>query len=246
MQKTCIIIPCFNESERIPLDAFKHFLAHNSYSIYFVNDGSEDNTLDLLLGLKRLYPEKVEVKDLSRNSGKAEAVRQGFLEAISAGVFDCVGYMDADLATPLEEIEYLHNYFREEIEVVIGARVKRLGAIIERDPVRHYLGRIFATTASIYLDIHAYDSQCGAKFFRISTAKKIFIEPFSSNWLFDLEVLYRLKNEDSVQFQRNILEVPLRTWREKGNSKVKMWDFMTAPLELFKIKSTNRRIKKAN
>lgn len=238
MQETCIIIPCYNEGNRLPVETFTRFLAQNECSVFFVNDGSEDNTLELIIDLESKFPGKVEVIDLSSNSGKAEAVRQGFLVAFSKERFRYIGYLDADLATPLEEIEYLLKYFDRDIEVIIGSRVKRLGAVIERDLHRHYLGRIFATMASLYLDIKVYDSQCGAKIFERQVAEKLFREPFASKWLFDLELLYRLKELDAVQFEQNILEVPLRTWKEKGDSRIKLIDFFAAPFELFRIKKS--------
>ncbi len=236
MKKTCVVIPCFNEGERFPLGTFKNFLQDNHCSFYFVNDGSTDNTLDVLNNLKKNFNDVVHIIDLPQNKGKGEAVRQGFLAAFKAGDFDHIGYFDADLATPLEEIEYLLRHFDENTKIVLGARVLRLGAVIERNPLRHYLGRIFATMASTVLDIKVYDSQCGAKLFEEKMAKLLFKEPFISKWLFDLELLYRLKLNNPDLFFKSTLEVPLRTWKEKGNSKIKITDFLTAPFELIKIK----------
>lgn len=241
MLETCIIVPCYNEENRLPMQTFTGFLEQNKCSFFFVNDGSEDSTFEVVSALELKFPQKVKVINLKRNSGKAEAVRQGFLAAISTEKFRYIGYLDADLATPLEEIEYLLNYFNLHIEVVIGARVKRLGAVIERNPHRHYLGRIFATMASVYLDMQVYDSQCGAKIFKRQVAEKLFREPFATKWLFDLELLYRLKKLDAVQFDQNVLEVPLRTWKEKGDSRIKVIDCFTAPFDLFRIKKHNNK-----
>ena len=93
------------------------------------------------------------------------------------GSFEIIGYLDADLATPLEEIPYLLRFFDEEYEAVIGSRVKRLGTQIHRKLPRHYMGRIFATLASVMLNIKAYDSQCGAKFFKLETTQFLFEDP---------------------------------------------------------------------
>src|SRR5690606_29745873 len=120
--------------------------------------------------------------------------------------------------------------------IVLGSRVLRLGAVIQRSALRHYLGRIFATIASNILDIKVYDSQCGAKLFEVNMAEVLFQKPFISKWLFDLELLYRLKLNSPDQFFNNTLEVPLRHWEEKGDSKIKITDFLTAPFELLKIK----------
>jgi glycosyltransferase involved in cell wall biosynthesis len=237
MQKTCVIIPCFNEEHRLELDIFSEYIAQNPYHFCFVNDGSSDNTIKILNEIKERSPIQVTVLDLGANFGKAEAVRQGFLTALKTGEYTYIGYFDADLATPLDEINYLLDYFTKGYVLVMGSRVKRLGAEITRNPLRHYLGRIFATLASSVLKLKIYDSQCGAKFFQHEIAKTLFAAPFASKWLFDLELIYRFKSFDLAGFNRDIIEVPLRTWKEKKNSKMNFVDFMAAPFELFKIKN---------
>lgn len=237
MQNTCLIIPCYNEGKRLPFEDFNTFLKQNEISFFFVNDGSKDNTKILLEDLKKKFPQKVEVINLNENLGKGEAVRQGFLAAFSTHKFKFIGFVDADLATPLEEIPYLLRYFEPGIKIVMGSRVKRLGATIERNPIRHYFGRIFATMANNYLDIKVYDSQCGAKIFDSLLAKELFSKPMESKWLFDLELLYRFKKQNPLGFYESVVEIPLRSWCEKGNSKIKIKDFVAAPFELIKIKT---------
>lgn len=240
MQGTCIVIPCFNEAERLPVDIFQSFVAQEDFCFCFVNDGSTDETFSILLSLKEEFPQKIRVLDLPNNVGKAEAVRLGVVEVCATDEFEHIGFLDADLATPLEEIPYLLRYFEKDVKVIIGARVLRLGAVVERSSFRHYTGRIFATVANNLLDLKVYDSQCGAKIFRCSLAKILFSLPFNSRWFFDLELLYRLKKGHSLDFEKNVIEVPLRTWQEKGSSKVKLGDFLMAPFELLKIKKATK------
>lgn len=237
MLETCVVVPCYNEGNRLCVPSFLEFLKSSPHSVYFVNDGSKDNTIHVLHSVMKESPKKVEVIDLPLNSGKAEAVRQGFFSAIESGKFDYIAYLDADLATPLKEIDFLLSHMNSEIEVVIGSRVKRLGSEIVRYPLRHYLGRIFATMASVTLDLKVYDSQCGAKIFRKNIAKSLFQKPFESKWLFDLELLYRLKHTFPENFNKIILEVPLRTWKEQGDTRIKFHDFISAPFELLKIRN---------
>lgn len=236
MQKTCIVVPCFNEGNRLGVPFFLEFLKSSPHSVCFVNDGSKDNTLAIAQSIQKEYPGQVEIVNLSKNSGKAEAVRQGFSSVLENQKYEYIGYMDADLATPFSEVDFLLSHFNSRIEVVIGSRVKRLGSEIKRYPLRHYLGRVFATMASVTLDLEVYDSQCGAKIFRKETAKNLFSKPFVSKWFFDLELLYRLKNIHQDNFNNIILEVPLRTWQEKGDTRINLIDFFTAPMELIKIK----------
>ncbi len=230
------MVPCFNEGNRLGVPNYLEFLRNSPHSICFVNDGSNDNTLEVTRAIQREYPGKVDIVNLSKNLGKAEAVRQGFSSTLKNQDYEYIGYMDADLATPFSEVDFLLSHFDSSIEVVIGSRVKRLGSEITRYPLRHYLGRVFATLASVTLDLEVYDSQCGAKIFRKKTAKTLFSKPFVSKWFFDLELLYRLKNIHQDHFNNIILEVPLRTWQEKGDTRINLIDFFTAPMELIKIK----------
>ena len=160
--------PLLQRARRLDAGAFREFvLDHENVSFLFVNDGSTDGTGELLDELAKSNPTRLCVLHLERNSGKAEAVRRGLIEA---GEMSCryAGFWDADLATPLdaipEFIEHLDDF--PDVQMMFGARVRLLGRQIERRPLRHYLGRMFATTASFVLGVPLYDTQCGAKMFR--------------------------------------------------------------------------------
>lgn len=241
MQKTAIIVPCYNESKRLKINEFENYLNDESrVSFIFINDGSTDNTLDLINKLRSIYPRRAIYKSFDKNRGKAEAVRQGFLLAFEMD-FQNIGYWDADLSTPLHFINILCELLEEDkISIVIGSRVRLLGYSIKRSTVRHYLGRIFATFASLILDLHVYDTQCGAKIFKNnSELKNVFTHPFLVNWIFDVEILARFKVIRNLYnlnlLQNTTLEYPLDEWAEIGGSKVKFTDFFKAIMELTKI-----------
>jgi dolichyl-phosphate beta-glucosyltransferase len=244
-QKTSIIIPCYNEELRLPKEDIFHFLKQeDSIHLCFTNDGSTDKTMEVLKSIKEKFPETVSIIDLKKNSGKAEAVRHSMIQLNAQNTFDFIGYFDADLATPLSQIKLVLDGFnkRETTILCMGSRVKRLGTQITRKPTRHYLGRIFATTVSIALNIPVYDSQCGAKIFRASAVNDIFKEHFISKWIFDVEVLMRIKNLYGVdKINQYIREVPLEEWQEIGNSKIGFKGFIKAPAELTKIYLKYRR-----
>src|SRR5436190_7159732 len=139
MIETIVVIPCFNEAQRLDLSTFSSFIKqHPEQRLFFVNDGSTDGTSGLLAQLQRKSQGQMLVRDLPRNVGKAEAVRQGLLEALGHGP-DYVGFWDADLATPLDEIATLRNILRQQphLQMAMGSRVALLGRFIERSPMRH-------------------------------------------------------------------------------------------------------------
>jgi putative flippase GtrA len=236
MNRTFIVVPCYNEEERLDTEAFARCIeGQPNTSFVFVNDGSTDATLRVLQGLAARFPDRVHVVDQNPNAGKAEAVRQGMLTAMSFGA-DLAGYWDADLATPLEAIPRFVEVFdsHPETEIVLGARVALLGHDIDRKPSRHYLGRVFATGASLVLNVPVYDTQCGAKLMRCNDqTRELFEEPFGSRWIFDVEMLARhLKGRTNPH---QIRELPLDQWTDVAGSKVKPLDFFRALGELIQV-----------
>ncbi len=232
-----LVVPCYNERERLRLDAFIEFVTRRpDFSVLFVNDGSTDGTRDLLdQGVSSSHG--LEVLHRPVNAGKADAVRAGVLHASAKGC-DFVGYWDADLATPLEAAVDFHRHLLEtpELVAVIGSRVKLLGRDIERRALRHYVGRIFATAASLSLGLAVYDTQCGAKLFRvIDEVVSAFEEPFADRWVFDVELIRRLRSSCQLPADRLIHEWPLMTWRDVGRSKVRLLDGVTAFVGLARV-----------
>lgn len=234
-----VVIPCYNEEARFPTDAFVAYLRdHHHTRFLLVNDGSRDGTLGVLHRLAARFPERIAVLDLQPNQGKAEAVRRGLL-ACAEGEGELIGFWDADLATPLETIDEFADLLRErrDIDWVIGARVKLLGRHVERHASRHYLGRLFATCASLTLGIAIYDTQCGAKLFRTSPDLLDSLRrPFASRWVFDVELigryLRRLAARGVETPENRIYEFPLRVWVDVQGSKVGPLDFLKAMVEM--------------
>jgi dolichyl-phosphate beta-glucosyltransferase len=165
MPSVIIVIPCYNEADRLAVETLVAFqLPRRRVELVFVNDGSRDGTLRVLEAMHTYSPEHIGVVNLVRNGGKAEAVRQGVVQALERSP-DYVGFWDADLATPLTELAPFCDVLdtRPAVQMVLGSRVKLMGRAIERKAHRHYFGRVFATAASLALDLPIYDTQCGAK-----------------------------------------------------------------------------------
>lgn len=236
MSEICIIIPCYNESKRLPFEEFYSFISCHDISFCFIDDGSTDNTYQVLDLLRTKQENKVIIIQNTTNLGKAESVRKGINYALQEKNYKYVGYFDADLATPLSEIIHFMQYFKEneKFGFALGSRFKRLGAQIERSAVRHYLGRIFATFASLILNLPVYDTQCGAKIIKRDIAQQLFDKPFISKWLFDIELIARVKAENPIDI---FIEIPLLEWKEIGNTKIKLQEIFKFPLELIRIHS---------
>jgi len=243
MSKVTVVVPCYNEADRLDVEAFKVFRpdAHSVFFL-FVNDGSADGTGGLLDKLHAEEPERFGALHLERNSGKAEAVRRGVLAALEDKPH-YVGFWDADLATPLATVASFCEVLdaRPETEMVFGSRVKLLGRRIERSAARHYLGRVFATVVSRTLRLAVYDTQCGAKLFRVTeTLPRLFAEPFLSRWFFDVEILARLieerRGKDAPQPEDVIIEYPLETWLDVRGTKRGIGAYFAAARDLLRIR----------
>ena len=242
MASAAIVVPCYNEEKRLDVASFRDF-SDRSHEItfLFVDDGSTDETLQLLQSLQAADPNKFFVLSLPQNQGKAEAVRRGVLTAIESQP-DYVGFWDADLATPLHAIPKFVDLAesRPDLELIMGSRVKLLGRKIERRRSRHYLGRVFATAVSTILGLEVYDTQCGAKLFRATPfMSALFQQPFLSRWIFDVEILARLikarRGTELPQPKQIIYEFPLTEWRDIPGSKLGYGDFVRATWELYRI-----------
>ena len=242
MPRVTIVVPCYNEAERLPVERFRAGLRElGDVGFVFVDDGSTDDTPALLRLLRDAGPERVHVLELRKNAGKGAAVRAGVLQALELCP-QYVGYWDADLATPLETIRDFCDLLdtRPDIEMVFGARVQLLGRAIRRSETRHYLGRVFATAVSNLLRLKIYDTQCGAKLFR-GTAElgELFREPFLTRWMFDVELVARLirarRGTTLPQAQHVIYEYPLTTWTDVRGSKVRVLDVLRTPGGLLRI-----------
>ena len=234
------MVPCYNEAARLPVEPFLQFFRDSGFRFVFVDDGSRDNTVEVLERLRQAAPDRVTVLPLQPNQGKAEAVRRGVLLALEQPGAEYVGYWDADLATPLDAIPQFLCIFAErpDVDMVFGSRVKLLGRKVHRRASRHYLGRVFATVVSTMLRLPIYDTQCGAKIFRVRPSTRgLFAEPFRTRWVFDVELLARyIRQAGSPELAANrIYEYPLHAWEDVGGSKVKAADFLIAFRDIARI-----------
>jgi glycosyltransferase involved in cell wall biosynthesis len=231
--KFVTVVPCYNEEKRLDGDAVLA-LTRTGGHVLFVNDGSRDGTAALLDSVVGRSGGKAKALHLAKNAGKAEAVRAGLLEAMREGA-DRVGYFDADLATPASEMLRLFTLLDQpEVQFAMASRVALLGRHIERTPMRHYLGRVFASAASLAITLRVYDTQCGAKALRATPhLKEALSEPFTTRWVFDVELMMRLIKAGVPHSA--FVEMPLRAWVDVKGSKLSGDAMVGAAMDLARL-----------
>lgn len=228
-----VVVPCYNEAERLVLPAFDALLAAG-IGLIFVDDGSTDSTQAMLADYAADRP-GAELLVQPENRGKGEAVRVGMRAGLERGAV-VVGYFDADQATPIDEmIRLLALTDTVSAQVVLASRVRLLGRDIERRAIRHYTGRVFATAASLLLQLPVYDTQCGAKCFKRTPALDAALAaPFTSRWAFDVELLLRLTTSGGLR-ESDLLEVPLQSWCDVGGSKLTTRAMARAAMDILRM-----------
>ena len=238
-----VVVPCYDEADRLDSEGLAR-LASIVDLLVLVDDGSTDATPDLLEAAAAAADTgRVTVIRFGSNGGKAEAVRVGMQAAAASGA-TIVGYYDADFATPIDELQRLIDTVVDNthLRAVLASRVALLGHSIHRTAARHYLGRVYATAASLALGVPVYDTQCGAKLFRVdATLLAALAEPFPDRWAFDVELLSRLLYPgDGLQpvGRDEIEEVPLRAWNDVSGSKL---DPLAATRSLVALAAVRRR-----
>ena len=236
--KVVIIIPCYNEADRLDTNKFIDYLSKNTHLHFiFIDDGSTDNTNLIIKQIILKFNSLASLLINETNKGKAESVRLGVIESYKMNP-DFIGFLDADLAAPIGEIDNLLKIIKKDKtkEVVFASRIQLIGSEIKRNYFRHFFGRVFATVVSNILNLPVYDTQCGAKIFSRKICDDIFYEQFISPWLFDVELFARLLNVYGMERTIQMSYVhPVSKWVDIDGSKVKPIYFLKAPFELLKI-----------
>ena len=229
-----LVVPCYNEAQRLNFDSFIQILQLAPVHLIFVNDASTDPTYELLTNFQKKNQSRVSLIDIEVNSGKGEAVRKGIQFAFAQGLTN-VAYTDADLAVPPHEIVNFLTTSQglPNLSVFLGSRVKLLGTRISRSPLRHIYGRIFASTTYLVTGETIYDTQCGLKMLRKCPEVEMALSvPFRTRWLFDIELLRRLNIEiaqsKGTWLRENAVEIPLREWIDVPGSHLRIRDGILA------------------
>ncbi|MBQ4914671.1 response regulator [Maribacter sp. MMG018] len=240
LQKNCVgvVIPCYNEEERLLSLQFKDFAHKNlGYHLCFVNDGSTDNTLEVLKKLQDGSESNISIYDCAKNGGKAEAVRQGMLFLEKDPQLDYIGFLDADLSTDFRDFDDLvETLDQSSFKIVSGSRMSRMGANITKESARKIISMTINLIIRTILRMPFNDTQCGAKVMDRSVVPLLFSKPFITKWLFDVEMFIRMrKHYGKTEAKKLICEQPLKRWIHADGSKLSMKDSVKIVGQLAKI-----------
>jgi dolichyl-phosphate beta-glucosyltransferase len=244
-----VVIPAYNEAARLPrlLADVAAYLrsgapAADSLDVDFlvVDDGSRQDEFEVVkaeIERVQLVP-AVRLIRLDRNQGKGAAIRAGFERGLAEG-YDFLGFMDADSSVPVSQLhrvlEYLAVAAPGSLSGAIGSRMRMLGRDVRRNPVRHYVGRVFATFVSVAFRQPVYDTQCGLKVFTREAVRRHLSVPTDTRWVWDTQLLLAMLDAGEC-----IHEVPI-DWRETGHSKM---SFLRDPLTMvWRLAGFRRRLR---
>lgn len=231
MIELSLIIPAFNEAKRIAptLITYSQYLDKTAYNyeIIVANDGSNDNTVEVVKKLQNSIPQ-IKILNCEQNKGKGQAVRLGMLVATG----EIRLFADADGATPIEELEKLIAPIRSnQVKITIGSRYLDKSHIEKSQPLYR---RVWSRTANYFVQRlllpGIVDPNCGFKAFDGQTAQFLFSQCIINEWSFDLEVLGLAKKH-----QLSILQVPVK-WIHDEASKGKLRHLPKELKNLYKIR----------
>lgn len=231
VKQTAIVVPCFNEAHRFPMQYWKDLVQEeNSIQWIFVNDGSSDKTSLVLEELTK--DSSAEIVHNIRNLGKGNSVREGFKYALQqSAYYKTLGYMDSDGAFSKKDLLWLINKVEEfehshkKLDAILSSRVALAGHHINRNPSRHYIGRLIATYLTRNWADAPYDTQSGLKLFSNSYSfRKAINDVFQTSWFVDIEIMTRIGIENGGDL--NLWEEPLTSWSDMAGSKL---NFKHAP-----------------
>ncbi len=228
-----VVVPAYNEEKNIP-EALKKISAYLSlknypWEVLVSNDGSKDDTGRVVQQYADAHPnQSIRLLNFNPNHGKGFASRQGMLAANGRYVL----LTDADMSSPIKEVDKLIEALEKGHEVAIGSRaIRKKGCDVQQSLKRHISGRIFNAIVQLSVLPGIQDSQCGFKLFTHDACQRLFSVQKLDGFSFDVEVLYLAR-----KFGFKIAEVPVM-WSQGEDSKVSLFRDSTRMLkEIFLIR----------
>lgn len=235
-----VIIPAYNEAKRIgkTLKIVSAYLQKQPYSreILVVNDGSKDNTADVVRDLALLIP-NLQLIDRKENRGKGYSVRQGMLAAKGRVRL----FTDADNSTDISYFEKMRPYFDKGYDIVISTRDSKDAEGASQEISQPWYKRLMGNLGNLYIQFMAvpgiWDTQNGFKAFRDYAAEKIFKMTKINRWAFDVEVLALARKLDY-----KIAVIPIH-WINDPKTRVSLMGYFRSLWEVLKIRRNLSRNK---
>ena len=220
-----IVIPCYNEEQRLPrtIEQIERYLEGKgiSYELILVDDGSTDGTRKIMDAAAERNP-LVRLEALPQNRGKGRALAEGVAASRGSEIL----VTDADLSTPIDELDKLQAELQKGAGVAIASRAMRASRVEVSQPIyRVLMGKAFNLMVQVVLLPGIWDTQCGFKLFRADVAHEVFAGLTTDGFGYDPEVLYRAKKHGV-----RIAEVPV-VWRNSAPTKVSP---IKSSLDMFK------------
>lgn len=231
MKSISVVIPAFNEDKRIGATVQKiyDYLNENAetFEIVIVDDGSRDSTVDIIRNVSERI-QNIKLLSNGSNKGKGFSVKNGILHSTCSIVL----ISDADLSTPIEEVEKFLPWIDNGYDIVIGSRRLEESEIMNEQPwYRQLMGKAFNALVKILVLGGFNDTQCGFKLLKSEPAKRVFNLSKIYGFAFDVEILF-IANKMGYR----IKEVPVR-WINSPHSRVRiMRDPLKMFLDLFRIR----------
>lgn len=226
-----VIIPAYNEESRLisTLSKIDEYLREQSYSyeLIVVSDGSRDGTARVALAWQ---PDgcPLQVIDRKENRGKGYSVREG--TGLATGEY--ILFSDADLSTPIEEVEKFLPLLREGADIVIGSRSMRDSEVVIHQPFyRVMMGRVFNGVVQLLAVKGIIDTQCGFKCFSRKAVEEIFPFCLIEGFAFDVEILFLAR-----KLGLSIKEIPVRWFNAEGSSVDPVRDSLAMFKEICQIR----------
>lgn len=228
--KLSVVVPAYNEAERLPpslAEIFRYLEQHHpDFEVVVVDDGSSD---DMVAAVRRQFGDRPQLNLLSYmpNRGKGYAVRYGLQHARG----DLILFSDADLSTPIEEVEKMLPPIAQGYDIVIGSRAHQLADIRKRQPLYRELGgKFFNLVVRLMVLPDLHDTQCGFKLFRRSVIQPLFDHLHNDGFAFDVEILAMARARGA-----KILEVPV-IWTNSPMTRVRLSAAGRAYVDLLDIR----------
>lgn len=237
LRSLSVIIPAFNEEQRLPatLDTVQRYLETKSFDfveVVVVDDGSRDRTAAVVKEYAA-RDSRIRLLENPGNRGKGYAVRHGMTQARG----DWVLFTDADLSAPIEELDKLAAAIAVSgADGAIGSRALDRSLVGRHQSLaRELIGRSFNLIMRLVTGLPYFDTQCGFKVLSREAARTVAARQQSDGFGFDVEILY-IANKHGFR----VLEVPVRWFNSEG-SKVSFWNGMQAFADPWKVRWNDLR-----